>query len=151
MPILSAAKASFAVRWETMDTMVCSIFSGAKSDVCASTDLLRAPVSLEIGADICSFVAEMTPVSGASVVLVVVVVVVVVGSVVGGWMVVAVLKTGIAVVVVGPAETMADGGVSSVRGPRANLLSGKVRGMSVWKVSQVSEAEPGFLEIGDAS
>ncbi len=66
-------------------------------------------------------------------------------------MVVAVLKTGIVVVVVGPAETMADGGVSSVRGPRANLLSGKVRGMSVWKVSQVSEAEPGFLEIGDAS
>lgn len=143
MPILSAAKASFAVRWETMDTMVCSIFSGAKSDVCASTDLLRAPDSLEIGADICSFVAEMTPVSGALVVLVVVVV----GSVVGGWMVVAVLKTGIVVVVVGPAETMADGGVSSVRGPRANLLSGKVRGMSVWKVSQV----PGFLEIGDAS
>lgn len=146
MPILSATHASFAVRWDTMDTMVCSIFSGAKSDVCASTDLFCAPVNLEIGADICSFVAKIIPVSGAVVVLAVVVV----GSVVGGWMVVAVLKTGI-VVVVGPGETMADGGVSPVRGPRANPLSGKVRGMSVWKVSQVSEAEPGFLEIGDAS
>lgn len=63
MPILSAAKASFAVRWETMDTMVCSIFSGVKSDVCASVDLLRAPVDLELGAVICSLVAEIIPVA----------------------------------------------------------------------------------------
>lgn len=145
MPTLSAAQASFAVRWETIDTMVCSIFSGAKSDVCASADLLRVPVNLEVGADICSFVSEITPVSGAVVVLVVAVV----GSVVGGWKVVAVLEIGL--IVFGPAETIAGDGVSPVRGPRANLLSGKVRGMSVWKVSQVSGAEPGFLEIGDAS
>ena len=45
---------------------------------------------------------------------------------------------------VGPVETMAGDGVSPARGP-------KVGGMSVWKVCQVSEAEPGFLEIGDAS
>ena len=99
MPILSAVQASLAERWDTMDTMVCSIFSGAKSDVCASVDLLR--VNLELGADICSFVAEIIPVSEAVVVLVVVVVVV--GAVVGGWKVVAVLETGPAVVVVGPA------------------------------------------------
>lgn len=147
MPILSAAQASFAVRWETMDTMVCSIFSGAKRDVCASVDLLRALVNLKIGAVICSLMAEIIPVS---VLVVVVVVVVVVGSVVGGWKVVASLETGLVVVVV-PAETMAEDGVGLVRGPRANLLSGKVLGMSVWKISQVSEAEPGFLEIGDAS
>lgn len=60
------------------------------------------------------------------------------------------LETGL-VVVIGPAETMAGDGVSPVRGPRAKLLSGKVRGMLVWKVSQVSEAESDFLEIGDAS
>ena len=53
--------------------------------------------------------------------------------------------------VVRPVETMAGDGVSPARGPRATLLSGKLRGMSVWKVSQVSEAEPGFLERGDAS
>ena len=82
MPILSAAQASFAVRWETMDTMVCSVFSGAKSEVCASVDRLRALLDLEICGDICSFVADFIPVSGAAVV--VVVVVVVVGSVVGG-------------------------------------------------------------------
>lgn len=86
MPILSADQASFAERWETIDTKVCSAFSGAKSDVCASVDLLRAPVNLEIGGVICSLEAEMTPVREA-----VVVVVVVVGSVVGGWKVVAVL------------------------------------------------------------
>lgn len=81
-----------------------------------------------------------------------VVVMVVVGSVVGGWKVVAVLEIGlVVVVVVRPAETIAGAGVSPAKGPRENLLSGKVRGMSVWKVPQVSEAEPGFLEIGDAS
>lgn len=143
VPILSAAQASFAVRWETMDTMVCSIFSGAKSEVCASVDRLRAPLDLEICGDICSFVADFIPVSGAAVV-------VVVGSVVGGWKVVSVSELGLAEVI-RPAETMAGDGVSPVRGPRAKLLSGKVRGMSVWMVSQVSEAESGFLEIGDAS
>lgn len=63
---------------------------------------------------------------------------------------VAVSELGLAEVI-RPAETMAGDGVSPVRGPRAKLLSGKVRGMSVWMVSQVSEAESGFLEIGDAS
>lgn len=106
---------------------------------------MRAPATLKIGAVICSVVAEINPVSVA-----VIVVVVVVGSVVGGWKVVAVLETGLAVAV-GPAETMAGDGVRPVRGPKANLLSGKVRGMSVRKIPQVSEAEPGFLEIGDAS
>lgn len=143
--MLSAAQASFAERSETMETMVCSIFSGAKSDVCASVDLLWAPLTLEIGADTCSFMAEFIPASGAVVVLAVVA-----GSVVGGWNVVAVFEMG-PPVVAGPAETMSGDGVSLVRGPRANLLSGKVRGISVWKISQVSEAEPGFLEIGDAS
>lgn len=37
--IWSADQASFAVRWETMETiMVCSIFSGGNTDVCASAD-----------------------------------------------------------------------------------------------------------------
>lgn len=81
---------------------------------------MRAPLILETSADVCSFVAEMIPVSGAVVVLVVVV-----GSVVGGWKVVAVLEIGLAVVVIGPEETMAGGGVSPFTGPRANLLSGK--------------------------
>lgn len=138
--MLSAAQASLAVRWETMDTMVCSIFSGAKSDVCASMDRLRAPVNLEIGAVVCSLTA------GA----ILVVVAVVAGFTVGGWKVVAILETGL-VAVEGPGETMADDDVSAVTGPRAGPLSGKVRGTSVRKVSQVSEAEPGFLEIGDAS
>lgn len=136
--MLSAAQASFAVRWETMDTMVCSIFSGAKSDVCASMDRLRVPVNLELGAVICSLTAET----------ILVVVAVVSGSTVGGWKVVAILETGL---VEGPAETMAGDDGSAVTGPRAGPLSDKVRGISVRKVSQVSEAEPGFLEIGDAS
>lgn len=108
MPILSAAQASFAERWETMVTMVCNIFSGAKSDVCASVDLLWAPLPLEIGADPFAFLVEFIPVSGAVVVLVVVV-----GSVVGGWNVVAVFEIGL-LVVVGPAETTAGDGVSPV-------------------------------------
>lgn len=86
---------------------------------------MRAPVNLELGAVICSLVAEIIPVSG-----VVLAVWVVVGSVVGSWKVVAVLEIEL-VVVLGPAETMAGDGVSPFRGPRANLLSGKVRGMSV--------------------
>lgn len=153
MPVLSADQASFAERCETIDTMVCSAFSGPKSDVCASVDLLRAPVNLYTGSVICSLVAEMIPVRGEEVEVVVVVVVVVVGSVVGGWKVVAVLEIGllVVVVVVRPVETMAGDRVSPSKGPRASLFSGKVRGMSVWKVSQVSEAEPGFLERGDAS
>lgn len=116
MPILSAAHASLAVRWETMDTMVCSIFSGVKSDVCASIDRLRVPVNLEI----CSLADAIIPASGPVVVAVVVVVVmvVVVGSV-GGWKVVV-------VVVVGPGETMAGDGVSPARGPRAKLFSDRV-------------------------
>lgn len=83
-------------------------------------------------------------------VVLVAVVVVVIGSVVGGSRVVAVSEIRLLVVVeeAGPAETT---GVSPARGPRVNVLSSKVGGMSVWKVSQVSEAEPGFLELGDAS
>lgn len=150
VPILSAAQASFVERWETMDTMVCSIFSGANRDVCASVDLLRAPVNLKTGAVICSLVSVINPVSTEAVVVVVAAVVVVVGSVVGGWKVVAVLETGL-VVAAGPGETMAGHGVSPVKGPGTDLLSAEERGMSVWKIPQVSEAEPGFLEIGDAS
>ena len=56
---------------------------------CASVDLLRAPGNLEMGAVICSLVAEISPVSVAEEA---VVVVVVVGSVVGGWKVVTVLE-----------------------------------------------------------
>lgn len=79
MSMLSAAQASFAVRWETMDTMVCSIFSGAKNDACASVDLLRVPVNLEICADDSSSLLEIIPLPRP-----------VVGSVVGGWWVVVV-------------------------------------------------------------
>lgn len=64
MPIVSAAQASLAVRWETMDTMVCSLFSAEKSEACASVDLLLAPLNREIGAVNCSFVAMIIPVSG---------------------------------------------------------------------------------------
>lgn len=137
MPVLSAAQASFAERWETMETMVCSIFSGVKSDVCASVDRLRAPVNLETGAVVCSLVSEIIPVSGVAVV--VVVVVLVIGSAAGGWEVVAGLETGL-----DPGETMPGDGESPAGGPTG-------RGISVWKVSQGSEAEPSFLEIGDAS
>lgn len=144
MSMLSAAQASLAERWETMDTMVCSIFSGANSDACASVDLLCVPLSRETGT--CSLLAAFIPVSGA----LVEVLVVLVGSVIGGWNVVAVSDTGLPEVI-GPAETKPGDGVSPVRSPRATPLSGKVRGMSVWKFSQVSEAELGFLEIGDAS
>lgn len=102
---------------------------------------MRAPVNLEICAVICSLVADIIPESG---------VVVVAGSVVAGCKVVAVLERGL-VVVVGPGETTTGGGVSPARGPGVSLLPGEVRGMSVRRVSQVSEAEPGFREIGDAS
>lgn len=64
MPILSAAQASLAVRWETMDTMVCSIFSGAKSDACESAARLRTPVRLENGPVVCSLVSGIIPASG---------------------------------------------------------------------------------------
>lgn len=138
--MLSAAQASFAVRWETMDTMVCSIFSGAKSDVWASMDRLRAPDNLEMGANICSLS------DGA----ILAVDAVVAGSTVEGWKAVAILETGL-VAVVGPGETMAGDDVSAVTGPRKGPLPCSVRGISVRKVSQVSEAEPGFREIGDAS
>lgn len=57
----------------------------------------------------------------------------------------------VAVVVDGPAETIAGNGASPAEGQRGNQLSGKVRSMSVWKVSQVSEAEPAFPGIDDAS
>lgn len=96
---------------------------------------MRAPLSLKIGAASSSSAAESNPASGVTVV--------VVGSVVGGWRLVVVAETRLFVVV-------ADGAVSLAREPRRNTLSGKV-GMSVRKVSQVSEAEPDLLEIGDAS
>lgn len=64
MSILSAAQASLAVRWETMDTKVCSIFSGVKRDVRASADRLRTPVSLENDV-VCSLVYGIIPTSGA--------------------------------------------------------------------------------------
>lgn len=48
MSMLSAGHASFVVRWETIDTMVCNILSGVKTDVCASIDLLLALDVLEL-------------------------------------------------------------------------------------------------------
>lgn len=106
-----------------METTDCSIFSGANSDVCASVDLFWAP--LEVGSDACSFLAEF--ILAAS-------------PVAGGWNVVAVGP----LVVLGPGD-------GPVRGPTDKLLSRKLRGVSVWKISQVSEAAPGFLERSDAS
>lgn len=108
-------------------------------------------VNLEIGAVVCALETGFNPVSGA---VVVVRMVVVLGSVVGGWKVVTVLEIELVVVVevvVRPAETIAGAGVSPAKGPRENLLSGEVGDMSLLKAPQVSEAEPGFLEIGDAS
>lgn len=78
------------------------------------------------------------------------VIVAVAGSVVGGWKGAVLFEMGL-VAAARPGETMAGDGMSAIRGPRARSLPGKERGMSVWKVCQVSEAEPGFLEIGDAS
>lgn len=48
-PVLYAAKASLAERWETIgDTMVCSAFSGAKRVLCASVDRFWRLVPEEI-------------------------------------------------------------------------------------------------------
>ena len=99
--------------------------------------------SLEIEAVICSLEGEIIPISWTVVVLEV-------GSVAGSWKEVSVSETGLRAAVV-TGETMAAVGVSLAIGRRTNLLSGRVRGTSVSKVSQVSEAEPGFLEMGDAS
>lgn len=69
-----------------------------------------------------------------------------VGSVVG------VLEMAVVVVVVeGSAETIVGNGASPAEGERVNQLSGKLRSMSLRKVSQASEAEPLFPEIDDAS
>lgn len=67
-----------------------------------------------------------------------------VGSVVG------VLEMAV-VVVEGSAETIVGNGASPAEGERVNQLSGKLRSMSLRKVSQASEAEPVFPEIDDAS
>lgn len=67
-----------------------------------------------------------------------------VGSVVG------VLEMAVAVVE-GSAETIVGNGASPAEGERVNQLSGKLRSMSLRKVSQASEAEPLFPEIDDAS
>lgn len=67
-----------------------------------------------------------------------------VGSVVG------VLEMAV-VVVEGSAETIVGNGASPAEGERVNQLSGKLRSMSLRKVSQASEAEPLFPEIDDAS
>lgn len=68
-----------------------------------------------------------------------------VGSVVG------VLEMAVVVVVEGSAETIVGNGASPAEGERVNQLSGKLRSMSLRKVSQASEAEPLFPEIDDAS
>lgn len=54
-------------------------------------------------------------------------------------------------VVEGSAETIVGNGASPAEGERVNQLSGKLRSMSLRKVSQASEAEPLFPEIDDAS
>lgn len=72
---------------------------------------------------------------------------------VGFGSVVGVLEMAVVVVVVEEesAETIVGNGVSPAEGERVNQLSGKVRSMSLRKVSQASEAEPLFPEIDDAS
>lgn len=72
---------------------------------------------------------------------------------VGFGSVVGVLEMAVVVVVVveESAETIVGNGVSPAEGERVNQLSGKVRSMSLRKVSQASEAEPLFPEIDDAS
>lgn len=71
---------------------------------------------------------------------------------VGFGSVVGVLEMAVVVVVVEEsAETIVGNGVSPAEGERVNQLSGKVRSMSLRKVSQASEAEPVFPEIDDAS
>lgn len=56
-----------------METMVCNILSGGKTDVCASVDLLLVELDiLELNAVICSLVVDIKATLG------------VVGSVVGG-------------------------------------------------------------------
>lgn len=42
-----------------METIVCSIFSGGKTDVCASVDLLLELDILELNAASCSLVANI--------------------------------------------------------------------------------------------
>lgn len=70
---------------------------------------------------------------------------------VGFGSVVGVLEMAVVVVVEESAETIVGNGVSPAEGERVNQLSGKVRSMSLRKVSQASEAEPLFPEIDDAS
>lgn len=70
---------------------------------------------------------------------------------VGFGSVVGVLEMAVVVVVEESAETIVGNGVSLAEGERVNQLSGKVRSMSLRKVSQASEAEPLFPEIDDAS
>lgn len=69
---------------------------------------------------------------------------------VGFGSVVGVLEMAV-VVVEGSAETIVGNGASPAEGERVNQLSGKLRSMSLRKVSQASEAEPLFPEIDDAS
>lgn len=141
MSTLSAAQASLLVRWETMDTMVCSIFSGASSDARDSTDLLWVPLPRE--SHTCSPSAALIPESAAP-----------------SEMLVAppppLRSTTRGVIVAadcgarlsegnGSAEIKPGADLSSPRPPIAT--SGEEGCTSVWRFSQVS----GFLEIGEAS
>lgn len=119
--MLSADQASFAVRWESMETMVCSIFSGVKTDVCASVDLLLGTDILEICAVNCSLEIEVISV------------LVLAGSVIGGCNVKwdAVRETG-ALLDASIEITVGDGVIPRrPRGSKTNLSSGKLLGNMV--------------------
>lgn len=105
-----------------METIVCSIFSGGKTDVCASVDLLLELDILELNDVSCSLVANIDSMLG------------VVGSV-GGCKVVVIAETRDAETGLDlpdtPVEAMLGEGVSPVKGPSTNLSSGRRLGMMV--------------------
>lgn len=94
---------------------------------------MLAPFKLEIGADTCSCVEGFTLTSGAVALL----------------LLLESLVSDIARL--GPLESISDDVVSPVKGPGVNRLPVKDREVSVWKICQVSEAEPRFLEKDDTS
>ncbi|KAJ7994050.1 hypothetical protein DPEC_G00261920 [Dallia pectoralis] len=123
-----------------MATMVCSLFPGGKTDVCASVDRLVELDVLDLKAVICSLATGIifTPACLGNV-----------GSVVGGWEVVAVGEPAVldtcTVLIVAPVKpVVGDGGVRPVSGPSTKLSSGKRSG-------KAAVEERGFPAIGDAS
>lgn len=145
MSMLSAAQASLLVRWETMDTMVCSIFSGASSDARDSTDLLWVPLPRE--SHTCSPSAAFIPESAAPSEMLVAPPPPpppLLGSTTRGVIVAADCGVRLSEVS-GSAEIKPGADLSS---PRAAIAtSGEEGCTSVWRFSQVS----GFLELGEAS